>query len=111
MPLLKTNKHRRNRRVIGVGSPVNPRNATVTPTVATVTVTLTYNQPMVFTGAAPLLTVATRTIVTTVVTSSTVLTLTLSGSGAGLAWTYGQNDPAARTMSGGYVAANAGTFP
>lgn len=111
MPLLKTNKHPRNRRQSSRSVQASVRGAIVTPTVSTVTVTLTYDQPMVFSGALPLFTVATVTVNSQTIVSSTVRTLTLSGSGAAKAWAQAANDPSARTMTGGYVAAASGTFP
>lgn len=103
-------RHVRNRRKNGLNTPPASTDATVTPTVSTVTVTLTYNMPVVM-NDVPNFAVATRTIIAHVQTSPQVITLTLSGSGAGLAWVQSNRDPAVRTLTGGYVAAKAGTFP
>lgn len=111
MALLKTNKHLRNRRTVDRGTPPIPRSATVTPTVSTTTVTLTFNAPMVWNGEIPGFTVAGSVINSVNPVSQTVFQLLLDASGAGDAWVYPANDPTFKTNSGGYVAAAAGTFP
>lgn len=111
MAMLKTNKHLRDRRAIDRAVGPVPLNATVTPTVSTVTVTLTFNVPVVWNGDIPNFAVATVTVDTITRVSPTVFTLGLSGSGAGKAWTMAGNDPTFRTSTGGYVNAASGTFP
>lgn len=111
MGLLRTNKHLRNRRAIDRAVGPVPLFATVTPTVSTTTVTLTMNVPVVWNGDIPAFTVATVTVDAITRVSPTIFTLTLSGSGAGKAWTMAGNDPTFRTSTGGFVNAAAGTFP
>ena len=101
----------RNRRAIDEGTAPRPGFATITFTVSTVTVTMTSNVPVVWKGIPLTFTVATRTVTAITRVSPTVATLTLSASGAGLAYALGPNDPAIRTPSGGFAAAAAGTFP
>jgi len=111
MSLIKTNKHLRNRRAIDRGQPPQPLNATITPTVATTTLTLTSNVPVVWKGIPASLVVGSRTFSNFTVVSALVATITLSATGAGQAYSLGGSDPAIRTASGGYAKAFAGTFP
>ena len=102
--------NRRNRRQLDPSLPKPQVSAVVTPTVSTVTVTLTYNVPVVVVGT-PAFSVATVTVNSFTVISPTVVHLTLSATGAGKAWVQAADDPNVRTYTGGKVAAAAGTFP
>lgn len=101
--------HTRNRRKNGLNVPPASTDAVVTPTVSTVTVTLTYNVPVVM-NDVPNFVVAGKTITNHVQTSPTTIVLTLNASGATLGWIQSNRDPAVRTLTGGFVAAKAGTF-
>jgi hypothetical protein len=103
-------KHTRNRRRNGLNVPPPATDATVTPTVATTTVTLTYNIPVVMNDTPDFVTTG-KTITAAHQTAPNVIQLTLNASGAGLAWTQGPKDPAVRTLTGGYVTPKTGTFP
>ena len=109
MPVIKS-RYKRNQRKLGRGQFPGPTSVLVTPSVATTTVTLTYNVPVVVTDT-PDFEVAGKTVTGFTVVSPTVVHLTLNASGAGAAWTQGASDPNVRSYQGGYVAAATGTFP
>lgn len=108
--ITRAQRHTRNRRRNGLNLPPQVDNAVVTPTVSTVTVTLTYDRPVVM-NYTPDFTVTGKTITNQVQTAPNEITLTLDASGAGLDWVQADRDPAVRTTKGGYVAAKTGTFP
>jgi hypothetical protein len=70
---------------------------------------LTFNRPIVVNGPVSL-TVGTRTFVSQVLTSPTVLTVTMSGATTSLAYAMPANDPHIRGSHGEGNAALAGTF-
>lgn len=111
MPVLRTpNVHRRNRRRLGPGQ--ISTSAVVFPVVTstgTTNMRLTYSRPVVLRGN-PTVTVATRTIVSSVLSAPNVVDVTMSGNVTGLAYTAAANDPNVSPVQGGAVIGAAGTF-
>lgn len=109
--LRRTQPHRRNRRKLDPSNVPPGTSCACVLTVATTTLTLTFSNAVKLSGIPESLTVATVTLSDLVQVSPTVYHITLSASGAGKAYSLGNNDPAIRTYNGGYCAAVAGTFP
>lgn len=101
----------RNRRQVSINDQPIQTNATLTITVSTTTVSVASNKPLVVTGIPLKFSVADVTVNSITLVDAQHFTLTLSGSGAAKAWTLLANDPAIRTVQGGYANPAAGTFP
>lgn len=101
----------RNRRQISSAMQPIATNATPTVTVSTTTVTINFDKPVILNGTPTKLTVATVNVLSATQVTAQQITVTLSASGAGKAWSLGANDPAIRTFQGGYASPAAGTFP
>ena len=74
--------HRVSRRRLGKGQMPTRPAASITPTVSTVTVTLTFNVPVIVSGPIPLVTSAGGPIVSQTVVSPTVVNVVFTGSQA-----------------------------
>jgi len=108
--LRQQNVHRRNRRVLGPGQmPVASGVTTAVSSTGTTNMRLTYSRPVVLRGL-PTVTVATRTVVSAVLSSPNVVDVTMSGNVTGLAYTAASNDPNVSPSQGGAVIGAAGTF-
>jgi hypothetical protein len=83
-------------------------SATVSPSGSTVIVT--FSAPVNVSGPLSI-TVATRTFVSQVVNSPTQVTVTMSGTVTGLAWTVATPQPNVSSYQGGQVLGGSGTFP
>lgn len=112
MALQQSNKvHRRNRRKLGRGQVPSDSGVTVVVTsTGTTNATLTYSRPVVRRGN-PALTVATRTIVSSVLSAPNVISVTMSGNVAGLAYSVAASDPNVSPVQGGAANGVSGTFP
>lgn len=73
--------------------------------------TINTDIPISASGFLPLVTVATRTVVSITQVNATQIDILMSGTVATLDWTIAENDPAMRTAQGGFVKAACGTFP
>jgi hypothetical protein len=106
-----SNKHRRNRRKSQLGTPPSQSFATAVVSGAGSTLTINTDVAIALQALLPLVTVATRTIVSAIQTTATEVAILFSGTVATLDWEIKENDPAMRTGTGGFVAAQCGTFP
>jgi hypothetical protein len=105
------NVHRRNRRRLGKDQYPSSSGVTVAVTsTGTTNATLTYSRPVVRRGN-PALSVATRTIVSSALTSPNVIAVVLSGNATGLAYTVAAADPNVSPVQGGTTGSAGGTFP
>lgn len=101
--------HRVGRRSLGRGQHVQVPSVIITPTVSTVTVTLTFSVPVVVSGVIPM-TSNTGAFVSQTIVSSTVVTQTWSTSQAAATCALAANVPEIRTYQGGGNAAFSITF-
>ena len=101
----------RNRRQISTALQPIETNATPTVTVSTTTVSIAFSKPVSVFGIPAGLAVADVTVQSITQVDAQHVTLGLSGSGAGKAWSLAANDPAFRTYQGGYASPASGTFP
>lgn len=109
--LRQNNVHRRNRRRLGRDQYPGTTGVTVAvSSTGTTNATLTYSRPVVRRGN-PALTVATRTIVSSSLTSPNVISVVLSGNATGLAYTVAAADPNVSPVQGGATGSAGGTFP
>lgn len=100
----------RSRRKLGRGQyPAIPQVIAAVAAGTSLTAVITYSSPVTVRGN-PSLDVADRSITGVVVNSPTQVTLTLSGSNTGKAWSQASPDPNVTGNAGGQVAAAAGTF-
>lgn len=99
----------RDRRRLGRGQ--YPQQAPVTTTVtgAVNSATISFSQPVVVSGPAPLV-VESRTFVSQQLTNPTTLVVLTNGTVAGMDWTLSQDNSVLRGEKGQSVSANAGTF-
>lgn len=98
------------RRKLGRGQVTAAAYVSLVVTGSGSTVTLTFSRPIVVTG--PIVgTVATRTFVSQVITSPTVVTQTWSSAVTGLAYAFSGPQANAASYQGGQVAGATGTFP
>jgi hypothetical protein len=103
--------HRRDRRKLGRDqSPTTSGVTVVVTSTGTTNATLTYSRGVVKKGN-PALSVATRTIVSSALTSPNVVSVVLSGNATGMAYTVAAADPNVSPTNGGNTAGAAGTFP
>lgn len=103
--------HRRDRRKLGRDQVPSTSGVTVIVTsTGTTNATLTYSRSVVRRGN-PALSVATRTIVSSSLTSPNVISVVLSGNATGLVYSVAANDPNVSPTNGGVTAGAAGTFP
>jgi hypothetical protein len=103
--------HRRNRRRLATQQLPGGGLVHVTPTRFDAThVNLSYDQPVVVSGA-PHFTVNAIGPTATTIISATVVRLTFAADPATKPWVQFENDSAVRGFQGGTVAAAAGTFP
>lgn len=103
--------HRRDRRKLGRDQVPTTSGVTVVVTsTGTTNATLTYSRAVVKRGN-PALAVATRTIVSSTLTSPNVISVVLSGNATGLAYTVTAADPNVSPTNGGVTAGAGGTFP
>lgn len=102
--------HRSSRRQLGRGQAVQAPAATVAGSASTVTVTLTFNVPVVVSGIIPLTHSGVQTLVSQTVISPTVVHQLYSATMAAATWAIAANPSTVRTMQGGGVAAASGTF-
>lgn len=107
----RTPRRGRNRRQVSSNLQPIETNATLTITVSTTTVSFASNKPIKVSGIPAGFAVADVTVNSVTVVDGQHFTATLSGSGAGKAWSLAANDPALRTYQGGYANPAAGTFP
>jgi len=103
------NVHRRDRRKLGRGQSATGGLVGVVISGTASTVTLTFARPVQVTGTIPL-TVATLTLTTQTVVSPTVVTLLMSGTLAGHAWSVPSPIPNVSTYEGGVASGGSGTF-
>ena len=101
--------HRVSRRKLGRGQHVQVPAATVVVTSAADTATLTFNQPVVVSGAVNLNVSGGVTVVSQTIVSSTVVQILYSGPLTTLTWSIGGSEPVA-TFAGGGLAPASGTF-
>lgn len=101
--------HRSSRRRLGKGQHVQLPAATITATVATDIVTLTFSVPVVVSGPIAYVT-NTGTVLSQAQTSPTTVTITCSTTQATAVWSIAAADPNIRTYQGGGNAAAGGTF-
>ena len=102
--------HRVSRRRLGRGQSVQRPGATVTAAATTVTVTLTFDVPVIVSARIPLVIATNPAFVSQTVVSPTVVHQVYGSSCAGLAWSLAGNAAGIATFQGGGVAAAAGTF-
>lgn len=108
--LRQANVHRRNRRVLAPGQATPSSGVTVVvSSTGTTNMRLTYSRPVVLRGN-PTVTVATRTVVSSLLSAPNVVDVTMSGNVTGLAYTAASNDPNVSPTQGGAVVGAAGTF-
>lgn len=102
--------HRSSRRQLGRGQSVQVPAAAVVVTDSTITVTFTFNQPVVVSGTIPLVQDSGETLVSQTIVSPTVVHQVYTGTLAGAHWSLAANPATVRTFQGGGVAAASGTF-
>ncbi len=112
MAVLRQNiVHRRNRRRLGRDQvPGSSGVSVIVTTTGTTNATLTYSRPVVRRGN-PALTVATRSVVSSLLTSPNVISVVLSGNATGLVYSVAANDPNVSPVQGGFTGSAGGTFP
>jgi hypothetical protein len=101
--------HRRSRRVLGTGQVPQLTPVSITAVGSGSTAQLTFSKSVTIAGPLPL-TVGTRTFVSQVVNSPTVVTVTMNGAVTGLAYALAANTPNVKGFDGSVNAALAGTF-
>jgi hypothetical protein len=109
--MLTQNRHRRNRRRAQLSTPPAESFATATVTKSVNDAVLDFDLPVAYTGILPLMTVATRNLISAAQTGPSQITITFDGTVATFDWEIQQNDPSMRTATGGFVKAACGTFP
>jgi hypothetical protein len=108
---LTKNKHRRNRRKQQLGTAPAQAFATAVVSGTGSTLTIDTDIAIALQGILPLVTVATRSMVSAIQNTATQVAILFSGTVATLDWEIKENDPAMRTGTGGFVTAQCGTFP
>jgi hypothetical protein len=109
MSLLRTNKHRRNRRATDPGN--KPTGTPFTPVVTNSTTVATITSPVPLTvKKMPALAITGRTNVSYTTPTPYTVQITTNSTNAGLAWSLPANDPGLITYQGGRNVAASGTF-
>ena len=102
--------HRVSRRKLGKGQSAQRPSVTLTPTVSTVTVTLTGNVPFIVSGPIPLVTSGGGPIVSQVQTSPTTVNVVFTSTQAAATVSLVANCGAIQTLQGGGNSAFSVTF-